>query len=75
MIFPREFATSRWLDEARAAAARPWRAHTPEPEPKIPPEAPPLPTPVEFPPIVDPPANVPPAPVYEPPAAPPEPLH
>jgi hypothetical protein len=64
----------RWSDDVRALVARQRRAHTPEPEPTIPPEAPPVPTPVEIPPIIDPPANVPPAPVRDPPAKPP-PMH
>jgi hypothetical protein len=70
----RDLAMFRWFDDARALVATRRRAHTPEPEPSIPPEAPPVPTPVEIPPIVDPPANVPPAPVRDPPATP-TPLH
>jgi hypothetical protein len=72
----RDLALFRWMDDARAFIVMQRRAHTtPEPSPTIPPESPPVPTPVEIPPIIDPPANVPPAPVHDPPARPPSPLH
>ena len=64
----------RWFDDARAYAALRRHAHTPEPTP-IPPEVPPVPTPMEIPPITDPPANLPPAPVEDPPGEPPSPVH
>jgi hypothetical protein len=66
----RDIALYRWLGDAGAFVAA--RAHVPEPG--LPPEVPPVPTPVEIPPIVDPPDNVPPAPVRDPPARPPPPL-